>query len=46
MTAEGFALHTEWQSGPDAWPAEGNPFLWLAEMLQYDLDNSYMGRAA
>jgi hypothetical protein len=46
MTAEGFALHTEWQSGPDAWPTEGNPFLWLAEMLQYDLDNSYTGRAA
>ncbi len=25
---------------------QGNPFLWLAEMLQYDLDNSYTGRAA
>ena len=46
MTAEGFVLHPEWQSGPDAWPTEGNPFLWLAEMLQYDLDNSYTGRAA
>jgi hypothetical protein len=46
MTAEGFALHQEWQSGPDLWPTEGNPFVWLAEMLQYDLDNSYNGRAA
>lgn len=46
MTAEGFALHPEWQSGPDAWLTEGNPFLWLAEMLQYDLDNSYTGRTA
>jgi len=46
FTAEGFALHQEWQAGPDAWPTEGNPFLWVVEMLQYDLDNSYAGRAA
>jgi hypothetical protein len=31
---------------PEAWPTEGNPFLWLAELLQYDLDNSYAGRTA
>lgn len=45
MTAEGYALHAEWQTGPDAWPTTGNPFLWVAEMLQYDLDNHYGGRS-
>jgi hypothetical protein len=45
FTAEGFALHPEWASGPDAWPADGNPFLWVVETLQYDLDNAYSGRA-
>jgi hypothetical protein len=44
FTAEGFALHAEWGSGPDAWPTEGNPFLWVVETLQYDLDNAYSGR--
>jgi hypothetical protein len=46
MTAEGYALHAEWRSGPDAWPATGNPFLWVVEILQYDLDNYYRGRAS
>jgi hypothetical protein len=46
MTAEGYALHAEWRSGPDAWPTAGNPFLWVAEILQYDLDNYYGGRAS
>jgi hypothetical protein len=45
FTAEGFALHQEWAAGPDAWPTDGNPFLWVAETLQYDLDNGYSGRA-
>ena len=45
FTAEGFALHPEWASGPDAWPTDGNPFLWVVETLQYDLDNAYAGRA-
>jgi hypothetical protein len=45
MSAEGYALHPEWRSGPDAWPTKGNPFLWLAQTLQYDLDNHYTGRA-
>ena len=46
LSAEGYALHPEWQTGPDAWPTEGNPFLWLVAQLQYDLDNEYQGRAA
>ena len=46
MTAEGYALHAEWWTGPDAWPTTGNPFLWVAEMLQYDLDNHYGGRSS
>lgn len=45
FTAEGYALHPEWAAGPDAWPTDGNPFLWVAETLQYDLDNAYQGRA-
>ncbi len=45
FTAEGYAIHSEWTAGPDAWPTEGNPFLWVAELLQYDLDNGYSGRA-
>jgi len=46
MTAEGYALHAEWRTGPDAWPTTGNPFLWVAEILQYDLDNHYGGRSS
>lgn len=46
LSAEGYALHPEWRTGSDAWPTEGNPFLWVAETLQYDLDNQYQGRAA
>src|SRR4051812_32853904 len=28
FTAEGFAVHPEWVSGPDAWVATGNPLAW------------------
>lgn len=45
FTAEGFAIHAEWQQGPDRWPAAGNPFLWVAEILQRDLDHRYQGRS-
>jgi hypothetical protein len=45
MTAEGYVLHAEWRTGPDAWPTTGNPFLWVVETLQYDLDNNYGGRS-
>jgi len=46
LSAEGYGLHPEWQRGPDAWPTTGNPFLWVVEMIQFDLDNSYTGRAS
>lgn len=45
FTAEGFALHPEWAAGPQAWPVTGNPFLFVAETLQGDLDHRYGGRA-
>jgi len=45
MTAEGYGLHAEWRQGPDGWPTAGNPFLWLVEILQFDLDHDYSGRA-
>lgn len=45
FTAEGFALHPEWKTGPSNWPTDGNPFLWVAETVQYDLDHGYTGRA-
>jgi hypothetical protein len=46
FTAEGFALHSDWQRGPEAWKATGNPFLWVAEVLQEDLNQKYGGRVA
>jgi len=46
ITAEGYALHAEWRTGPDAWPTSGNPFLWVTEILQYDMDNHYGGRSS
>ncbi len=46
FAAEGFALHPDWQRGPEAWPITGNPFFWVAETLQGDLDLHYGGRAA
>lgn len=45
FTAEGFGLHKEWQNGPEAWPITGNPFLWVAQVLQNDLDEHYGGRS-
>lgn len=45
FTAEGFATHPEWVSGPDAWPTTGNPFLWVVSTLLYDMAERYTGRA-
>jgi hypothetical protein len=45
FTAEGFAVHPEWSNGPDGWSSSGNPFLWVIEILQNDLDNNYTGRS-
>ena len=33
------------QQGPDRWPSTGNPFLWVTEILQRDLDHRYQGRS-
>ena len=46
FTAEGFALHPEWQNGTEAWQATGNPFLWVVHVLQDHLDLKYQGRSA
>lgn len=45
LGAEGYGLHPEWRTGPDAWPTSGNPFLFVVDHLQFDLDNGYRGRA-
>jgi hypothetical protein len=45
FTAEGFALHADWRQGAEAWRATGNPFYWVAENLQYDLNLHYEGRS-
>jgi len=45
FTAEGFALHAEWRTGPQAWPTTGNPFLWVVSQLQDDLNHRYQGRS-
>jgi hypothetical protein len=44
FTAEGFALHAEWGTGPHAWKSSGNPFWWVAQALQNDLNHNYQGR--
>ncbi len=47
MTAEGFApAPRNGRTGLESWPTTGNPFLWVVETIQFDLDNSYGGRAA
>jgi hypothetical protein len=44
FTAEAFALHAEWKVGPLAWDARGNPFLFVVQTLQNDLNLKYRGR--
>lgn len=44
FTAEGFALHQDWQTGSSAWLPEGNPFLYIVQQLQFDLNHNYGGR--
>lgn len=46
FTAEGQALHVDWGSGPNAWRAEGNPFLYVLETVQADIDRAKGVRAA
>jgi hypothetical protein len=38
FTAEGQALHAEWSTGHHRWRAEGNPFLFVIETMQGDID--------
>lgn len=45
FTAEGFATHPEWRASAERWPTTGNPFLWVVQTLQNDLDNRYGGRS-
>jgi hypothetical protein len=44
FTAEGYNTHPEWRTGPESWSAKGNPFLFVAHILQTDLNNNYGGR--
>ncbi|HEV7679300.1 MAG TPA: hypothetical protein VGQ42_12090 [Candidatus Dormibacteraeota bacterium] len=46
FTAEGYGIHPDWVTGPEAWPVTGNPFVWVVETLQGDLDYHYSGRSA
>jgi hypothetical protein len=45
FTAEGYAVHPEWVGGPQGWHSTGNPFLYVVQTLQFDLNNGYQGRA-
>lgn len=45
FTAEGQGLHGEWVTGPHAWPSEGNPFLYVIENLQDDINRVRGARA-
>jgi hypothetical protein len=46
ISAEAFAIHSDWRSGPHAWIPDGNPFLHVVQTLQTDLDFHYQGRSA
>lgn len=46
FTAEGQALHAEWATGTHAWVVEGNPFLYVVENLQGDINRVRGARAA
>jgi hypothetical protein len=46
FTAEGYAVHPEWVGGPQGWRSTGNPFLYVVQTLQFDLNNGYQERAA
>lgn len=45
FTAEGYAIHPEWTTGPQVWDRTGNPLLRVVTQIQDDLDNRYQGRA-
>ncbi len=45
MSREGYALHPEWKRGSNAWIADGNPFLWVVQMMHFHINNDYQGRS-
>lgn len=46
FTAEGFGVHPDWVTGPDAWTGTGNPFLWVVGLLLHGMADRYQGRSA
>ena len=46
MCREGYSTHPEWRQGTTAWPTDGNPFLWVAQTMQFHFDNDYQARSA
>lgn len=46
FTAESLTVHPEWSTGPYAWRAEGNPFLYVVETIQSDIDRVHGAHAA
>lgn len=46
FTAEGLTVHPEWSNGPYAWRSEGNPFLYIIEIVQGDIDRVAGARSA
>jgi hypothetical protein len=46
FTAEGRGLHAEWATGAHAWSSEGNPFRYVIENVQSDIDRVRGARAA
>lgn len=40
FTAEGQALHAEWSVSHHRWRTEGNPFLFVVETMQDDIDRA------
>jgi hypothetical protein len=46
FTAEGQALHPDWATGIHAWRGDGNPFLYVVETVQADIDRAAGARAA
>jgi hypothetical protein len=45
FTAEGYIVHPDWVTGPEAWPNTGNPFAWVVAQLLHDMTDRYQGRS-
>ena len=45
FTAEGQGLHSEWAAGAQAWRSDGNPFLYVIENVQDDINRVRGARA-